>query len=724
MSFNGPPKVPQERTASSLESHDVASFQGKLLELMDSGIPLRDLAQILGAEKYLTQEGAKGKEGLRFKVREFVQDQFESGSSNLRLPDNLVNLEETILPSGEGQIVQGSGKGLEGKEMIPRTHTFISLLSELKEPYSIVSGTNTESMMREETYRIFLIPNREKLLFINDEEGNATFVVHQATPETWRQYVALTKDQLKGLPASKVETIVYPGSLEEWKIRMESAMHTETPEEKERRVRREKEGTSEMGPAPEGWYANYPLSKELAVTHHTVQKTAETFREAHPEWFQKFLNKSGWVSEYYHPELVALLRERLQSREEAPEGWSTRGALTTELNADRETIERIANSFKEARPEWFGTFSKKGALLPHYHPALVSQIRHIIESRPSKAPEGWRSVTEIVESSHVARETVLRIAGPYRKTHPEWFGEYLNKAHGVSEYMHPDLVKVVASELEAGLEVAPEGWITASGFIQENVGVSRETVMKLAESFRKSHPEWFSYSLVKNRSQSAEHYHPELIKEIKKLLESREEAPGGWRTERELSVSLDAAPQTIHKLAEPYRKSNSEWFQRYSNKRGVTTEYYHPELIQEIRKVLVSRPEIAPEGWYTNKSLMKVLNASQRSINLLAEKHRSTNPEWYKEFRTGNGQVWEHYHPALIQKISEELAARPEAAPEGWYTKRNISDELGKDYRAIEKLLSQFRNSNPEWFGTFLHKGGRATEHYHPDLMSRIRKLS
>lgn len=146
---DGPPKVSLENSDRSPESFDASSFQRKLEKLLHSGIPLEEIAQIFGAEKYMTQEQLRGHGFKQLKITDFVQDQSRLGVP-VRLPDDLVITGKTILPPGEGQIAQGSGNGIEDRKMIPRTNALISVLSQLKEPYSLVLGKNAEGMMRKE----------------------------------------------------------------------------------------------------------------------------------------------------------------------------------------------------------------------------------------------------------------------------------------------------------------------------------------------------------------------------------------------------------------------------------------------------------------------------------------------------------------------------------------------------------------------------------------------
>ncbi|PCI20322.1 hypothetical protein COB64_02250 [Candidatus Wolfebacteria bacterium] len=84
------------------------------------------------------------------------------------------------------------------------------------------------------------------------------------------------------------------------------------------------------------------------------------------------------------------------------------------------------------------------------------------------------------------------------------------------------------------------------------------------------------------------HYHPELVRIIRKELVERKYAPEGWVTPNKLKSEFHASPATVKSFAEKYRDSNPEWFNNYLIG-GTYTEYYHPKLVRIIRKELPKR---------------------------------------------------------------------------------------------------------------------------------------
>lgn len=68
---------------------------------------------------------------------------------------------------------------------------------------------------------------------------------------------------------------------------------------------------SRFQPAPSGWDTYDNLRKAIKRGAANVKKTAYHYRKEHPEWFQKSLSKTGKITEFYSPELIAQIKKDL-----------------------------------------------------------------------------------------------------------------------------------------------------------------------------------------------------------------------------------------------------------------------------------------------------------------------------------------------------------------------------------------------------------------------------
>src|SRR3989344_7372847 len=142
----------------------------------------------------------------------------------------------------------------------------------------------------------------------------------------------------------------------------------------------EKNPLEKFEPAPEGWFTRGGLADKLDRYDETIGKIAEAFRKDHSEYFAKYLDKVGKLREHYSPELVHVITEQLNKIENAPEGWKTAGYLRKKLSKADDTIKGVAETFREAHPEWFKKFltDTGGHFTEHYSPELVESIVEVV----------------------------------------------------------------------------------------------------------------------------------------------------------------------------------------------------------------------------------------------------------------------------------------------------------------------------------------------------------
>ena len=190
------------------EQEIIQAINKRIEDLLKQGMPLRSMAELLGmnASAFLQTSGRETESRSSveiFNVKEFVnQAVSEIKSKKITLPEDYIFHDQTITPPDAGELNVGNGEGkFEKPDIIPRTTYLTELLSQLEYPYKIHEGKNTPQMMRELSYKGFEIiikeSNKTKLALVCNEEGNATFIIHEISGiADIEKYLNLTKEQL------------------------------------------------------------------------------------------------------------------------------------------------------------------------------------------------------------------------------------------------------------------------------------------------------------------------------------------------------------------------------------------------------------------------------------------------------------------------------------------------------------------------------------------------
>lgn len=288
-------------------------------------------------------------------------------------------------------------------------------------------------------------------------------------------------------------------------------------------------------------------------------------------------------------EVLRVIREMESKKYQlAPEGWMHRFDMR-QVFGKRKPMLEIINRYRKSNPEWYGYYlNDKGQLLEFFSPELANLIKLNTPSA-EKSPEGWMNAYQIRKAFGNKPERVKKFVDQYRKSHPEWIGEYLDKAAtNITEFYSPDLIEILKKRRympEQNTNRAPEGWISLNGF-STKFHKNFYSIKKVVQLFRESHPEWFHRYVDGSGYHSAEFYSPELVNILTEKLIVKAEHPKDWMNNGELSVILKKHHLTIKKSAGKYRDSHPEWFANYPSKKGPVGEFYSPELVEQIKKDL------------------------------------------------------------------------------------------------------------------------------------------
>jgi len=142
--------------------------------------------------------------------------------------------------------------------------------------------------------------------------------------------------------------------------------------------------------SPMGWFNISQTAWLEKVKPTVVIYVANQYRAAHPEWFQNFRDGTGRYREFFHSELVEIIRETVKAKEQAPVGWKTAQDLSEEVRRMAKTITKAANMLGAGHPEWYKKyFNPAGVADDYYSTDLVDKIKeYFISSRP------WRGRNE------------------------------------------------------------------------------------------------------------------------------------------------------------------------------------------------------------------------------------------------------------------------------------------------------------------------------------------
>ncbi len=261
--------------------------------------------------------------------------------------------------------------------------------------------------------------------------------------------------------------------------------------------------------APEGYLTTWGVAQELDVSFHAVAKLAEALREEHPEWFGEMRDSINRKREHLHPEAVSHIASELGRHEPAPEGWTTKSALSSQLGRSPENVDRVLYELKRDHPELVRLYKNAGNnVVEHLHPDLIETITERLP-KLERAPDGWTTKLDLSRELKVSRNLLESLAAETAEEHPDWVAKFQSqRGRRSAEHFHPDLVEHIRQEISS-YEDAPEGWATNGG-ASRRYGFDRGKLNQLAEEMKADHPEWFQTFRTAG-GHIREHYSPEFI---------------------------------------------------------------------------------------------------------------------------------------------------------------------------------------------------------------------
>ncbi|HNV97326.1 MAG TPA: integrase repeat-containing protein [bacterium] len=132
---------------------------------------------------------------------------------------NFIYIDKVILPTEENNnrhVVGGSDTYNEINE-IPRVELLIDLLNKNGiSDYECITGQNDQEMMRTLSYVMFVLKDIKKMIFVCNEEGNATYVIYGECDNA-EKYFSLNKNEIQNLILNNFGKKIRWSGEEKWK---------------------------------------------------------------------------------------------------------------------------------------------------------------------------------------------------------------------------------------------------------------------------------------------------------------------------------------------------------------------------------------------------------------------------------------------------------------------------------------------------------------------------
>lgn len=358
-----------------------------------------------------------------------------------------------------------------------------------------------------------VITNAEEVLRIIREMENRKF---ERAPEGWMNAHALTGLFRKSHETIKKESEKYREMYPDWFKRFLPKKREVTEFYSPELVKIIGKEFSGLRYAPEGWMNDNSILKTFGVGPDIIDRSVAMYRNSNPEWFGKYLALNNRLIEFYSPELISVLENKVRGFSSSSEGWIHIGNLSKFVKKGLVECGKIIDEYRKSHPEWFKQLvGKGGKIREFYSPELVNLVTQRAKES-LKPPAGWMDRNYIVRLVGRNGQYIGKKISQYRTGHPEWFSKYfVGKGGKPIEFCSSEFVNVIKEELKQ-LE-PPEGWINTNNF-STLFRKNSEPIKKATMKYRQGHPEWFKQYASKN-GLIVEFYSPELVELMKKDLE-------------------------------------------------------------------------------------------------------------------------------------------------------------------------------------------------------------
>ncbi|MFC1731722.1 hypothetical protein ACFL6I_15500 [candidate division KSB1 bacterium] len=239
-----------------------------------------------------------------------------------------------------------------------------------------LEGAEELEAMQTKEYRVIVIPELDKTIFVCDYGNNKTFILHSASlVEEYAPYKKYQWEQLTEL--GHMTGLIWQEPKERWKAKLKTLLTL-----KMKKI--DKSISADQLPEPEEydpeWATASGLAIKLGIGQLTVVRYADYWREDNPEWFKPRLDSQGKIRQHISPEFIWLLKTDLEHYPPAPEDWITNRALGLFIKEAYPKIKNIFGKVKKIAEGHWKTGcckrlrTKNGHKCVHYSPELISVI--------------------------------------------------------------------------------------------------------------------------------------------------------------------------------------------------------------------------------------------------------------------------------------------------------------------------------------------------------------
>ncbi len=539
-------------------------LHGEVDKLLNSGVNLHQLAELLGAEDFLETRGSgRRKHGTvtSINVSEFVSWVVQSSSRQkhaVSFPVHMATLGDVILPPDKQEIRTGSGTGFEMAEYIPKTRYLIDLLSEMGLQYSVVDGTNTENMMRQLSYKAFLLPQIGKMVLVCDEGGNATFVVHAPSLEgAWKKFIQMKKSELYSLEnEGTLESIFYHNDMGGWKDQIQQALGKTEKTETERK-----------------WYTQKKIAKMLGINPYKVEMYFSQLRGVRPESFENRYSGNRKLAEHADESILRYIEEH--DGPQPPEGWITANAISKIVG---KTGVWVKNRIDQ-HPHIAGRFRGR----TYGSPEFVRVLKGESLEATGDVEEGWLTEREITLKTGVDQYYLWKQWSKlYLEAHRELTPVERLKPNGnVALHYPPELWREFQKSMdERKATVAPEGWKTLRHMSSDFNMVGGKSLVERINNLEGQFSDQVAKYYHPSRNRMNTFYGPLLIQEIEEQIRAEEQELKLWSTIEDImsqeGLTFSQVAGRIFKL----KKADVSLSDEILLHRG--RHYFSPRMVQKI----------------------------------------------------------------------------------------------------------------------------------------------
>ncbi len=409
------------------QGRDLAIFESEVSQQINSYLnqeprpSIEMIADYLGVYNLVQIDKRRGAKTLNIpevkkEVARRTWEQAQKQHQNPKLPLLPEYIEKIVTPPDEGEIIPGSGKGIEAKRVFPRTQYLLELFQEHGIAFeNPIAGRNSPHMMREDhTYFFFYIPSLHVAVNVNNQEGNATFIFYQVPDKDTvkNTLVPLSKKSYEDphLNSYPMVQVNWTDDKESWKLAILDAL-TAPIQKTEKNELSASQTDQELDPK---------LQKYLAELKQAYEEWKSEAEETRGKFNTEWLRKHGFRYTYdwamANGGLEAFLRF-------APAEIQLSFQVKHKKRRDRATalqeLEQAHNKWKSEPQETRGAFSPAWFGKNNFHALYdwINERENIKQFITQAAPE-------IQKDFEIVREkSIKQMIDEFEKAYQKWKSE-------------------------------------------------------------------------------------------------------------------------------------------------------------------------------------------------------------------------------------------------------------------------------------------------------------